>query len=199
MSSEINGAVSVHSIDHFSITVPRLDIARNFYTEFGLNVVDADDSILLRTSSSNHNWGVIFTGDRKRLHHLTFNCFESDFIALRAKVIAAGVEIIAPPAKGSSDGFWFHDMDGNSIQVQIGPKTMPDHKSRADFESVGEGARGAASRGHESIQPPMRLAHMLLLTPNVSVATDFYERTIGLRVADRGGSDVAFTYAPPWL
>jgi len=49
MAQKRAGALGIHSIDHFGLQVPDLDIARSFYEAFGLDVRDAGGALELYT------------------------------------------------------------------------------------------------------------------------------------------------------
>jgi hypothetical protein len=56
------GALGVHSIDHFAIEVPDLEEARTFYTLFGLDVCDRDGGLDLYAKGDPHRWAVVTAG-----------------------------------------------------------------------------------------------------------------------------------------
>lgn len=196
MNDISQATVAVHSIDHFAIIVHDLDQAGKFYSEFGLDVIDAGNYLTIRAFCDSHIWGYVYKGARKRLHHLSFSCYEQDFQLLQAQVSAAGGEPVPAPSVADAAGFWFRDRDGNVAQIKVGPKVMPDQKSTAAAVPVGAGERGFVVQAGDGGGRPRRLAHALLFTPDVRAAVSFYQQALGLRVADRGGDVIAFTYAP---
>src|SRR5215472_15458382 len=75
---------AVHSLDHFAFTVPDLDEAARFYTEFGLDVRRVDGRIDLYTFGYPHRWGSIHRAPgRKRLQYLCFGAYKEDIEPLR--------------------------------------------------------------------------------------------------------------------
>ena len=56
------GVLGVHSLDHFSMTVPDLDKAKTFYESFGLDVRPEGPGIALYTHGRRYDqaWGVVY-------------------------------------------------------------------------------------------------------------------------------------------
>jgi len=70
--------LGVHSLDHFSLTVPDLAQAQKFYTSFGLDVRNARSGFDLHTTGHKHRWGTFREGPQKKLNHLSFGAFADD-------------------------------------------------------------------------------------------------------------------------
>jgi len=186
---------AVHSIDHYALTVPDLDLAGHFYTAFGLEVAHENGGLALRAQDG-HVWARIYEGERKALAYLSFNCFEEDLPGMHRQLDEAGVAAAGDAPRATREGIWFRDVDGNLIQVKSGPKTMPDAKPPLRDIHVPADRRGASLRKQVAQVRPRRLSHVLLFTPDVSRTLDFYVKTLGLRLSDRSGENIAFTHAP---
>lgn len=186
---------SVHSIDHFALNVPSLVDAGRFFSAFGLDVAATGDEIDLCAADS-HRWARIFPASRKSLAYLSFNCFEQDFAAIRDQVKAVGADLVAPHDRGEASGFWFRDPDGNLIQVKTGPKTTPVSKAPCVVTSSHADERGTHTRSAAKTVRPRRLSHVLLFSPDVLRALDFYGKALGLRLSDKSLDIIAFTHAP---
>jgi len=161
----------VHSIDHFALNVHSLVEAERFFHAFGLDVttVGAGTQELELRSADGHRWARILSADRKSLAYLSFNCYARDLPALRKQAAAAGAIFVASANGNEAAGFWFHDPDGNLIQVAVGPKTSPGSKTISVNTGAMADVRGACTRA--AVQPvkPRRLSHVLLFTPDVLV------------------------------
>ncbi|WP_110972750.1 VOC family protein [Pseudomonas huaxiensis] len=179
----------VHSIDHYALFVPSLAEARAFFTCFGLDVDQTPDGLELRAADQ-HRWARILLGKGKSLAYLSLNCFAEDYAALREQVEAAGGRFEA----GNGEGFWFRDPDGNLLQVKVGAKSMPDGKR--PLGSPGAAVRGVSTRDAVTQVRPRRLSHVLLFSPDVPRAVEFYGRGLGLRLSDHSQDIIAFTHAP---
>lgn len=187
--------VGIHSINHFGLDLPDLDESERFLTRFGLRVERKPAELLVRASNSEHVWVKVLQGERKRLAFISLGCYEEDYSAIKAQIIDAGGRESAPHSHGSPDGFWFHDPDGRLIQLRVGPKMMPDCKAPMADGNVPAGVQGASIRNNARTVKPTRLAHLLLWSADVDKSLDFFERGLGMILADRSADIVAFTYA----
>lgn len=184
----------VHSIDHFAIEVPDLDVGKRFFDCFGLRVEEKTDGLHLYGSGSDHRWGRLIKGPRKRLAYLALNCYAKDLEPLRDQAKAAGAKSADPHSAGSVEGFWFNDNDGNLLQVRVGPKTMPDAKTPLIVRQVREGERGVLGRSSYGKVQPRRLSHVLLFCTDVPGATRFYADVLGMCLSDHAQDLIAFMH-----
>jgi catechol 2,3-dioxygenase-like lactoylglutathione lyase family enzyme len=188
------GELGVHSLDHFQFVAPDLKVAERFYGEFGLTVGTEGKRLTLATQGSSHVWGRIGEGARKKHQFVSFGAFEEDIERLGHRLQELGVARLDPPPGIDSNGLWFHDQDGNLIEIAVRPKTSPTEKSRFEIKSAGPGERGAALRSQTPRTHPRRLAHILLFTRDVAKAIAFYSRVVGLRLSDHSGDNIAFMH-----
>lgn len=189
-----NGALAVHSIGEFALEVPDLAPAEHFYRSFGLDVAGEGNQLVLRTAGDGYPWGRLVAGKRKRLHHVSFHCYEEDLLPLKARLEGSGIRLLDASRGFESNGLWFRDPFGALVEVRVGPKTSPDAKSREPVVVVGPAERGAPFRGDAKPTVPRRLSHVALFAPNIGQAIDFYTRMLGLRLSDRSGDVVAFLH-----
>jgi len=189
-------ALGVHSLNRFVFTVPDLAPAEAFYRSFGLDARRDGDRLDLYTQGHPHCWGSIHAnGQPKRLQYLSFAAYAEDFDALAQRVRGAGAADAHPLSDGR--GAWTRDADGTAIQVVVGPKVSPAVKSAHAQEPPPAAGKGAApNRSAAAPVRPRRLSHVLLFSPDVPRQTEFYERVLGLRLADRSGDVIAFMYGP---
>jgi catechol 2,3-dioxygenase len=188
------GELGVHSLDHFSLTVPDLSVAEKFYGSFGLNVRPEGSNLALRQSEKSHVAAVITEGPRKGLRYISFGCFEEDFAGFRDRLDHLGIRRLDPPAGFDSNGLWFRDDDGNLVEIRVCEKTSPSEKSAVKTVSSPAGVRGVPKRVDAGTVRPRRLSHVLLFTTDVNRAYDFYHRVLGLRLSDRSGDVIAFMH-----
>jgi catechol 2,3-dioxygenase-like lactoylglutathione lyase family enzyme len=194
-SARARGA-GVHGIDHFMLEVPDLDEARRFVEAFGLRVEAGDDELRVR-ASGDHVWCRLRRADRKRLAYVSLGCFASDFAGIRERTLAAKVDLRAAPiapVRPAEEGFWFLDPDGNSVQVMVAPKVMPDAKTPPGSRDIVAGQRGVLGRSSAPRVMPTRLSHVLLFTPDVTRQVEFYTFVLGLKLSDRCANDIAFMH-----
>ncbi len=133
-----SGDLGVHSLDQFVLTVPDANVAEDFYTNFGLNMVRNGNTLLLKTFGHEHAWGsVVETSKAKALHHLSFGCYAEDIARLKTRIEGAGVKLIDPPPGFESNGFWFRNHEGVLMEIKVAPKVSPDQKSDSVWSPVG--------------------------------------------------------------
>ena len=188
------GELGVHSVDRFHFAVPELTVAKSFYGEFGLELEEDGNLIAMKTRGNPHIWVTIGEGPRKKLGHLSFGAFEDDFDRFAERLQALGVKRLDPPPGVATNGLWFHDHDGNLVEIKVAAKSSPNEKSEFSELPVGPGERGAPFRRDVARVNPRRLAHVLLFTRDVEKAVQFYTRTLGLRLSDRSGDGIAFLH-----
>ena len=188
------GELGVHSVDRFHFAVPDLAVAKSFYGEFGLDLEEDGNLIAMKTRGNPHVWVTIGEGPRKKLGHLSFGAFEDDFDRFAERLQSLGVKRLDPPPGVKTNGLWFHDHDGNLVEIKVAAKSSPNEKSEFSELPAGPGERAAPFRRDVARVNPRRLAHVLLFTRDVEKAVQFYTRTLGLRLSDRSGDGIAFLH-----
>lgn len=188
-------SAGVHSIDHFALNVPDLDLAWKFVTAFGLRASRDGDEIELRATGSDHRWARILPSGAKSLAYLSFNCHDADFPIILNQLKACGATRSKSEEHVDGEGFWFHDPDGNLLQLRVGPKTSPMRKDVTTMAVTEPGERGVLGRAHRPRTTPTRLSHVLMFTPDLDRALRFYGEGLGLRLSDRSRDIVAFMHA----
>jgi catechol 2,3-dioxygenase-like lactoylglutathione lyase family enzyme len=186
----------IHSLDHFGILVPSLDIARKFFDDFGLDVRKEAKGLGLYTHGCNHRWGIVRKGERKQLQYISFGAYAEHLPRFRQRFAHLGVRELSPPAGVASDGLWCRDTSGTLIEIRVAPKSSPDEKATIDGESAARDLRGCRGRASFASVRPIRLAHILIFSCDVLGDIEFYESILGLRLSDRAGEDIAFLHGP---
>ena len=103
--SRRNGVTAVHSLHRFAFSVPDLDVAERFYSEFGLDVRRDATRIDLHAFGNAHCWGSVFeVPGKKKLQFLSFGVFEDDFAPLLQHLDHVGVARTKPhpPDRGAA-------------------------------------------------------------------------------------------------
>ena len=181
------GVLGVHSLDHFSMTVPSLEQARHFYQSFGLDVREEGRGLALYAPGLEHRWGILNEGKSKKLHYLSFGAFEDDLPRFRDRLSVLHVERLAPPPGFESNGLWFRDHNGVLVEIGVAEKSSPNEKSSFTAYSAPAGVQGASYRRNAPPTRPRRLAHLALYTADVGRAIGFYRDVLGLRLSDSVG------------
>jgi catechol 2,3-dioxygenase-like lactoylglutathione lyase family enzyme len=192
--SRRQGVLGIHSMDNFNMLVPNLQQAKDFYTAFGLDAREEGNVLGLYTFGSAHRWGSIAEGGRKKMNFLSFGVFDDEVDIFRKHVEAQGVKLINPPPGFESNGFWFRDHDGNTIEMRAAEKTSPSQKSEVSNGSAPANMAAAPLRSKAAKVQPRRLAHILIFTRDVDKAVTFYCAVLGLRLSDRSGDGIAFLH-----
>ena len=99
------GELGVHSMDTFTMRVPDLRVADDFYRAFGLDIREEGNTLGLYTFGSDHRWLSLTEGPRKQLNHLSLAVFEEDFEPLRQRIEQMGVRLMDAPRGFDSNGF----------------------------------------------------------------------------------------------
>jgi catechol 2,3-dioxygenase-like lactoylglutathione lyase family enzyme len=187
--------LGVHSIDHFSLTVPDVEKARHFFTHFGLDVRDVENGIDLYTFGANHRWGAIRRGEKKRLQYVSLLAYPDDMQSFRLHFERLGIKAIDAPPNASVDsgGIWIATPEGLPIHIVPGTKNTPDVRKANTPVKRHSVERGSPVRGTTPPTRPERLGHILLFTANLDGSIEFFAKVLGLRLSDRSGG-VAFMH-----
>lgn len=186
--------LGVHSLDRFVLAVPDLAPAQRFYSAFGLDVRPSGNTLGLKTFGHDQQWGLVIEGKRKKLQHISFGCFPDDLPYLQERAEANGIELLDAPEGFESNGFWCRDPSGLLVEIKVAAKTSPAHKTAGTWSSSPEGVVGAPTRSKAPRVRPRRLSHVLIFTPDIGRALEFYSNIVGLRLSDRSDR-VAFMHA----
>lgn len=185
----------MHSLHRFVFSVPDLGAAVKFYTDFGLDVRRMGGRADLRTHDNAHRWGEVFQGNgAKRLEYLSFGAYPEDYDRIIARIKALGVELTSPHALADKPGTWFVDPDGTLIELVVSPKVSPAEKPARAAEERKAGVGAAPARSAIKQVRPRRLSHVLLFSSDVPRSVKFYSDTLGLRLSDHCGENIAFMH-----
>ncbi len=188
---------AVHSLHHFTFSVPDIEEALRFYDVFGLEARMEGDKLSLRTLGHPHVWGTVRQlGDRKQLLYVVYGIHEQDLTAFRQRI--DGLRIACEPHPLSDgQGLWFKDPDGIATALVVAPKVSPSAKSPPAIRIETLPGKGAApARSQVARVRPRYLSHILRFTPDVPRMVEFCERVLGLKLSDRSADVIAFVHTP---
>ena len=188
--------LAVHSVDEFVFSVPALDVARHFYTAFGLDVRDDDGALALYTHGHPHRWARVVPGADKKLLWLSLGIRAADLPRFERRLAERGVARIAAPSAADPQGLWVEGPDGLPIQLRVADKCSPSQPAPREFPAENANAGRSPSRSQARPTRPLYLSHILLFSADVEAARRFYEDLLGLRVSDHSGSVIAFLHTP---
>lgn len=178
------GVLGVHSLDHFAIAVPDLDVARAFYANFGLDVREADGGLDIRAFGAPHRWLRIDLGERKALRHVSFGVFDDDLDRFADHLAGLGIET-RQGRDAAVRSLWLTDPHGVAIELRVAEKSSPNAKAPPTPPNAA--LRGAPLRDQAQAVRPRHLSHALFFTPDLDATLDFHVRALGLRLSDRSG------------
>ena len=172
----------VTALRHLGLAVPDFEAERRFMGgAWGLDEVEAGAELAWLAAESSPEPYVLRLrkAPERRLDVIAFAAADAaDVDAMAQRLAAAGVRLIGEPrplaGPGGGYGFRFFDLDGRPVEVSAG---------------VVERAARRLERG-ESI--PATLSHVVLHTPDVRKAADFYVQHLGFRVSDWLGDFMCF-------
>ena len=189
-------APAVHSLHRFVFTVPDLDAAAAFYSDFGLDARRSGTRLDLHTFGHEHRWGSVHQQPGvKRLQYVSFGAFPDDYDAIVARLQKLGIGTTSPHPLADEQGTWFVDPEGIPVQLVVSRKVTPAEKQAATVSApraLGSGA--APSRSKAGRVKPRRLSHILLFTSDVMRSVRFYSDALGLRLSDHSGDVIAFLH-----
>jgi catechol 2,3-dioxygenase-like lactoylglutathione lyase family enzyme len=172
----------VTALRYVGLAVPDFDGERQFMSgAWGLKEANGDSELawLAAEGSSEPHVFRLRKAPERRLDVIAFAAAdEASVDAIAQRLATAGVKLIGDPGPlqgpGGGYGFRFFDLDGRAIEVSA---------------NVLERAARQLDRG-ESI--PATLSHVVLHTPDVKKAADFYVQHLGFRVSDWLGEFMCF-------
>ena len=188
--------LAVHSVDEFVFSVPDIEVARRFYTSFGLDVRDEGSGLALYTDGHVHRWARVFPGQSKRLMWISLGVRAEDVARFERHLDANGIERVKPPVSADANGLWVSGPDGLPIQLRVAEKSSPSSPAPREFPPESANMGRSMSRNKFKAVRPLYLSHILLFSADVDKAVNFYEEVLGLRLSDKSGSIIAFMHSP---
>jgi len=183
----------LRSLQHAALTVPDLETGRRFYADMGLEAAPLGDDLVFRCAGRAQDQVRLMEGQKKKLAYVSFGTTADELPILARRLQERGAMRIDPPVKHGGDGIWFHDADGDIVNVRAAPDE-PQKRAPVAINNPGDfkrlGKRGAPDRNIEF--RPRRLGHVLKFTRDLQRAIDFYTSTLGMKLSDRIGGMAAF-------
>lgn len=188
----------VLGLNGYGLEVPDLEVARGFYTTFGLGCTDKGNALALRCVGRENDEIVLLKGAQKRMHHLSFNITpgsEEGFIARLAKVGIKADE--NSPHAALRPGLWFQDPWGTWINLTPAKPAPVVPIAVPEYNLGGRGGRVDVALWNElpKARGPMRIGHLLVFTPEWEKSEQFFTEALGLFTTDRAAGKVAFMAA----
>ena len=187
--------LGVHSLDHFCVAVPDLQVAQGFYNNFGLAAAAQGGELAVFDSSRKHRWGRIVEGPRKQLQYVSFGAFPDELPRFADRVRRSGIDRLPAPRGLDDHSIWLKSPQGHLVEIRAtAEKVSPNEPSQFVMEPPASPTRGTCRRSEAARVCPRRLSHVALYTSDVSGSIDFFRDILGLRLSDRSLDIVAFMH-----
>ena len=182
----------IRSLHHVGLTLPEPEEAAKFYSTFGLETEESGGKIVARCVGRAQAQVVITEGAKRGFQYLSFGGRSDDMSAAKKALEARGITLLDPPYSGAPNGIWFRDPDGNLIHLgtdaPVTPRKALPVQTNTSSANVRVNQRGCPPHGTEG--KPIRLAHVILFSPNPAAQVAFYTETLGMKLSDRVGDDM---------
>ena len=178
----------VLSLRHVALAIPDLTAGADFYTTFGMNMREGDDLLAFHCDNRDHDEIVLLeTGKPRKFHHISFATDAAGLTRIEDHLKARNIERLQPPYREADDGLWFHDADGNLVNVHKAPPaaTAPEPEPAINRPGVVNRVNQRGCPPFDMDPRPRRLGHMILFSPDVARQTTFYMEVLGMRLSDR--------------
>ena len=176
----------IRSLQHVALTLPKPEIARQFYSAFGLDVKEDAGRIIARCSGRDQDQVVISEGQKRGLEYLSFAGRSDELASTRAHLESRGVKLLDPPHRYAPQGTWFRDPDGNLIHLGGEPSAKPRAAQAVNVNTsaawVRNNERGCPPFGMDP--KPIRLGHVILFSPDPARQVKFYTENLGMKLSD---------------
>lgn len=186
----------VNGLLNCGLQIPDLETGRRFYADFGLDVTERGDALVVRCDGRDQDQVVLTEGPRKRLSHVVFAVDPGTLPDWQRHLEGLDVPLADMP---DADGIWFRDPEGNLVQLRdtgLAPwrSFAPEAFNFGDAITRTDQARWLLAGERPR---PRRLGHMLIFVADMLEAERFYARTLGLKLSDRVIGKATFMNAGP--
>ncbi|CAG9271637.1 Metapyrocatechase [Paraburkholderia unamae] len=190
--------MTIRNIQHFSMSVPDLAIARVFYEDFGLETFERDGTLVCRCYGRDQDQVILTQGPRKRLTYVSYGTDEQSLREIRANLERGGVELLDAPKNVPGEGLWFRDFDGMLTNVKAADEAPWDTAPRVTFNTLDNrtARKGRTELIDEKPIRPRRMGHVVLFSTDPNRKVAFYNEMFNLRLSDSVASFLNFLHSP---
>lgn len=128
--------MTIRNLQHFSMTVPDLEIARVFYQDFGLHTFYRDGTLVCRCFGRDQDQIILTQGPRKRLSYVSYGTDSESLAGVRQRLEHSGIALLDAPANVPGDGLWFRDFDGMLTNIKVAAEAPWDTAPRVTFNTL---------------------------------------------------------------
>ncbi|RKP43919.1 VOC family protein [Pararobbsia silviterrae] len=186
-------AVRVHSLAGYGFEVPDVEVARSFYSAFGLESKHNGSALALGCADVSAPSVLVLkgaAGTAKRLHHISFFVEAADLPRFEERLHALGTPATTPDFAALRPGLWFQDPWGTWFNLT--PLTLGDRVRAQPNPSDPDRIDVHLWQDLPTRPVPKKLGHVLLFTPDFVKAEAYLSQALGLRTSDRALGKVSF-------
>ncbi|MDD2050956.1 VOC family protein [Pseudomonas putida] len=189
--------MTIRNIQHFSMSVPDLEIARVFYEDFGLDTFYRDGTLVCRCFGRDQDQVILTQGPRKRLTYVSFGTDSESLAGITQRLEQAGIELLEPPANVPPEGIWLRDFDGMLTNIKCAEEAPWDTAPRVTYNTLDNrtARSGRSELLDEKPTKPRRMGHVVLFSTDPNRKVEFYNEMFGMRLSDRVASFLNFLHS----
>lgn len=189
--------MTIRNLQYYAVTVPDLDLAERYYTDFGLEKASRSDELLVfRCFGRAQDQLFFIKGAEKKFHHICFGCQPEDIEGIKERLAAQNIELLDPPKCFPDEGIWFRDFEGALTRIVVADAAEYETGLLPVFNIPGNTSR-LGERSSLVVDPPVRprrLGHVVLYSTDLERKVQFYADTFGMRLADGISHFLRFMY-----
>lgn len=172
----------------YGLQVPDLSTGHDFYSTFGLQVDERDNSLIVRCDGRSTDQTILTEGDSKELSFVTFSVESDSLTEWQKHVEGLGITLLDAPHDAVQGGLWLRDPDGVLVNLKDEQAAPPRATAESDRFNLGhrvDRVDRALWLDADAPARPLRLSHMLEFVSDLERAERFYTQVLGLQLSDR--------------
>ena len=191
----------ITSLQYVALGIPDIKTGVDFYEAFGLETHHRADHVAMRCFGRAQDQMVLIeTGKNRKLHHFSLGANQAGLDAIANKLAQQGVATVPRPYAHAPEGLWFHDPEGNLVNVQVAQAAPYQSGTAVPVVNRPGVVNRVGIRGCPpfTMQPrPLRMGHFIVFAKDVIAQSHFYCNTLGFRLSDRiADGYAAFMHTP---
>ena len=190
----------IQSLHSLTLSVPDLDVGKNFYTCMGLNARLEDEAYVFRCEGRDQDQLRLIKGPQKEIAWMTWATHQKGYAQILKTLLDIKIDF-QHTHEGSNFGhspeqsLWLRDPDGMLLNIVVSESAVQS-RDAVKLNHPGEAFHRIAERGapdrHVDARP-RKLGHVLKFSTDVNRLVAFYTTVLGMKLSDRiGDKEVAF-------
>jgi len=190
----------IQSLHSLMLSVPDLEVGKNFYTCMGLNARLEGEAYVFRCEGRDQDQLRLIKGPQKEIAWMTWATHQKGYAQILKTLVDKKMDF-QHAHEGSNFGhspeqsLWLRDPDGMLLNIVVS-ESAGQSRDAVKLNHPGEAFHRIAERGapdrHVDARP-RKLGHVLKFSTDVNRLVDFYTTVLGMKLSDRiGDKEVAF-------